>query len=231
MRAFLSRLIARVTGGPRDDFSWMFPPKTLVDPAPWDRFWHDHLTHGMAGILDMWCDDGPIIDAMRANGLKTVLCVGNGISQEPRALAWAGFEVTALDLSPFASQIAERAEPTENHLASIVGGRSAGSNGYVTFVVGDLCDPACCPGPYDVVIERRTLQLYPEEQRPAALNAVADRLASPGIFFSQAHNGAWRPPQPRNHIHEPWFVQRGWERWQGDGTLKGRVAWLFLSTG
>jgi hypothetical protein len=43
---------------------------------------------------------------MSASGLRTVLCAGNGISPEPRALAAAGFDVTALDFSPAATRLA-----------------------------------------------------------------------------------------------------------------------------
>ncbi len=245
MRALFQRLFGRRTvasgrqmRGPhsepetgREDFSWFFPPRTLVDPAPWDRYWHDQLTHGVAGFVHMFCDDGSLVDVMRVNGLKTVLCVGNGISQEPRALAWAGFDVTALDLSPFATEVASESAPPDEFLARLVGERSAGLNGHVEFVVGDLCDAACCPGPYDVVIERTTLQLYPDEGRPTAMKAVTSRLASPGIFFSQCHDGGWKPPAPPKHATQSWFVAEGWDFWRGDTPLTGRVAWLFNTTG
>lgn len=82
-----------------DDYKWMFPPSTVTDSAAWDRYWQDQLSHGVAGFVHLFVDDGELVDAMRANGLRTVLCVGNGISQEPRALAWAGFDVTSLDIS------------------------------------------------------------------------------------------------------------------------------------
>jgi SAM-dependent methyltransferase len=168
---------------------------------------------------------------MRANGLKTVLCVGNGISQEPRALAWAGFDVTVLDLSPFATKVAAEVAPPDELLAQLVGGRSGGLNGQLEFVVGDLCDGACCPGPYDVVIDRKTIQLYPEPDRPSAIQAVASRLRSPGIFFSQSHDGGWKPPRPRTHALEPWFRAEGWPTWRNDAQLNGRVAWLLTTTG
>lgn len=209
----------------------MWPPNTLVEPEPWDQFWRIRIANGMAGAVHDFCNDGALIDAMRANGLRTVLCIGNGISLEPRALAWAGFEVTVLDLSPFATEVAQRATFPDNLLNYIVGGRSPGSDGHVEFVVGDLCDLACCPGPYDVVIERKTLQLYPPEQRPAALQGIARRLASRGVFFSHCHNGRWRHSEPRIHAHDAWFTAEGWPRWQGETPLNGRVAWLFMSTG
>lgn len=233
MLTVIKRLFGRAqaTRHSVDDFSWFFPPATLVDPVPWDQYWRDQLSHGVAGFVHLFCDDGDLVDAMRAGGLKTVLCVGNGISQEPRALAWAGFDVTALDLSPFATEVARESSPPDELLARLVGGRSRGMNGELQFVVGDLRDTECCPGPYDVVIDRKTLQLYPEAERPIANQAVANRLGSPGIFFSQAHDGTWKPPQPRIHALDSWFRAEGWPTWQGDGPLKGRVAWLLMTTG
>jgi hypothetical protein len=202
-----------------------------VDPAAWDRYWQDQLSHGVAGFVHLFVDNGELVDAMRANGLRTVLCVGNGISQEPRALAWAGFDVTTLDISPLAAKVASEARPPDDALASLIGGRSGGLNGLLEFVVGDLCDPACCPGPYDVVIDRKTLQLWPEPDRPGAVQVIVNRLASHGIFFSQSHDGGWKPPAPPKHALEPWFVAEGWEFWRGKAPLTGRVAWLFTTTG
>jgi hypothetical protein len=87
----------------------------------------------------MFVEDGALVDAMRANGLRTVLCVGNGISQEPKALARAGFAVTALDLSPLATDVAERAAPPDEFLAGLIGGRSgstaASSSSWATCVI------------------------------------------------------------------------------------------------
>ncbi len=103
MREFLKKLFGRrppqqlgLKVGPRkgpprvrdeDDYSWLEPPITLVHPEPWDEFWYEHLSHGVGDFVHLFCDDGELVDTMRAHGLKTVLCVGNGISQEPRALA------------------------------------------------------------------------------------------------------------------------------------------------
>jgi hypothetical protein len=233
MLSLLKRLFGRAPArlDPADDFSWMFPPTTLIDPLPWDQYWRDQLSHGVAGFVHLFCDDGDLVDAMRAHGLKTILCVGNGISQEPRALAQAGFDVTALDLSPFAREVALRSSPSDELLAQLVGGRSRGMNGHLQFVVGDLRDAGCCPGPYDVVIDRKTLQLYPEAERPNAMQAVANRLGSPGIFFSHGHDGGWKPPQPRIHALESWFRAEGWTIWRDDDPLKERVAWLLMTTG
>ena len=238
MRGLLRRLLGRWIGPSseeieelRTQFSWMFPPSTVVDPAAWDRYWEGQLSHGTGGLVHLFVDDGELVDALRANNLRRVLCLGNGISQEPRALAWAGFEVTALDISPLAAEAARAAVPPDDFLAGLVGGRSAAPHGQLEFVVGDLVDPTCCPGPYDCVIERKTLQLWPEGDRPRAMQAAVDRLAPRGIFFSQCHDGGWRPPAPRRHLLQPLFEAQGWESWQPEMPLKGRAVWLFLTTG
>jgi hypothetical protein len=212
--------------------SWLEPPISLANPDPWDEYWYQHLAHGVGDFVHLFCDDGDLVDTMRANDLKTVLCVGNGISQEPRALAWAGFDVTALDLSPYAMKVASELNPPTELLAQLVSGRSGAPNGSLQFVTGNLCDAECCPGPYDVIIERLTLQLFADEYKPRAMQAVANRLASPGIFFSQSHQGHWKPPAPPLHWNESWFREEGWPIWHGnDGPLMTRVAWLFTTTG
>lgn len=229
----LLRMLGRRAEGraTTDDVSWFFPPRTVVDPEAWDTYWQNQLTHCMAAFVHLFCDYGDLVDAMHTNGLRSVLCVGNGITHEARALAWAGFDVTALDLSPFATKVASEASPPEEFLAQLVNGRPRRDTGSLAFVTGDLMDPACCPGPYDVVVDRRTLQLFPEAERPKAVAAVAGRLAARGIFFSHAHQGGWRPGQPRVHALDSWFSAEGWTLQRLDEPLEGRVASLFVTTG
>jgi len=67
------------------------------------------VEHGVApGWTDMFCDDNALLDTAESRGLKSVLCVGCGVSQEPLALAAAGLQVTAMDLSPFALRCVAR---------------------------------------------------------------------------------------------------------------------------
>jgi SAM-dependent methyltransferase len=184
----------------------------------------------MAGFVDMLCRDGRLIDGMRANRLKTILCVGSGISQEPKALALAGFDVTVLDISPLALKVAQACDVPDKFLLNFLEGRQVGRRRRVRFIEGDLLDASICPGPYDVVLERRTLQLYPDDDRPAAMRALAARLATPGIFFSHSHRnlapGAW----PKNDPSE-WFRAEQWPRWQSATPIEARVAWLFSTSG
>jgi hypothetical protein len=214
-----------------DDLKWLFPPNTVTDAAAWDKYWQDQLEHEIAGIVHLFVANGRLVDTMRANGLRSILCVGNGISLEPHALARCGFHVTVMDLSPFSMEVARRTTAPAELLESLVEGRSAEEGGSLEFVAGDLADPNCCPGPYDVIIERKTLQLWPDQDRDAAMNAVANRLASKGIFFSQAHNGRWKPPEPRIHALADWFQRNGWQEGNYLVPFEGRTVWLYMTTG
>jgi hypothetical protein len=51
--------------------------------------------------------DDLLVSVMAEYGLRTVLCAGNGVSQEPRALAAVGLDVTSLDISPVAVRFAQ----------------------------------------------------------------------------------------------------------------------------
>lgn len=213
------------------DLNWLFPPDTVTDAAAWDKYWGDEVRHGVQGLTDMLVLDGELVDAMRANGLKTVLCVGSGASMEPRALAYAGFTVTALDLSLLAMAYARDAHPTPEQLSRLIEGRAPRFGGSVDFVTGDLTDPTVCAGPFDVIIERRTLQLWPEDQRAAAAHAVTHRLASRGLFVSQFHDGGWKPDDPLVHPLDAWFADRTWPQWHRELPLIGRAWWRLITTG
>jgi hypothetical protein len=92
--------------------------------------------------------------------------------------------------------------------------------------VGDFRDPAVCPGPFDVVIERRTVQLFPDDDRANALQLLADRLDGHGIFLSHCHDARWRPPAARVHLTEPWFEENGFVMDQSWGRLDSNPAWV-----
>jgi SAM-dependent methyltransferase len=215
----------------RDDLSWLCAPTTMSDPAAWDQYWIAQIEHHVPAFNDIFCDDGELVDTMRASAFRTILCVGSGISLEPQALAAAGFDVTALDLSPAAAFFSHGARTVPDYLRQLLSGRDLRRGGVVRFVTGDLRDPAMCPGPFDVVIERCTLQLFPDDERPAALTAVANRLAPRGIFFSQCHDRTAGPVGPRRHASASWFEQQGWSRWPAQTPLAERVVWLMVTSG
>lgn len=224
----LARLLAD------DDLSWLHPPQDIHSTEAWDRYWYDQINHGLGpGLFDMFCHEEHLISAMRRRGFTTIFCAGNGISQEPRALAAAGFKVTALDTSPVAMQIAQAVDLSPDALERYYPQTLRDTGGSVEFVVGDLRDESVCPGPFDVVIERCTLQLFPPDERGRALDALAHRMRPDGIFISHCHNGGWRPGEPRSHVFEDLFAEKGWVIENGYEELRsnGRVAWLSLSTG
>lgn len=238
LKRIFKRAAQRPNGGMRldddEELAWLCPPSDPLDVAAWDRYWIDQVSHGLGPpLFDMFCDDRQLVRVMNAERMKRVLCAGNGISQEPRALAQAGFAVVALDLSPQAVDIARgfefRTEAFEHFCESEM--RQPG--GHVDFVVGDFLDHNVCPGPFDVIIERRTAQIFFTHDIGAVLRALAKRLGQGGIFLSHCHDGAWKPPAAPRHFTTSWFQENRWTIWNGGPGRKppGRVAWLFTSTG
>jgi hypothetical protein len=182
-------------------------------------------------LFNLACNDSLLVQVMRDHGLRTVLCAGNGISLEPRGLAAAGFDVTALDISRVAVDFAKTDPERLRYFVS----PHHRPGGQMTFVVGDLLDPTVLPGPFDVVIERRTVERFVEDERAGALSALASRLGRVGIFLSMCFDDNFPPElgwsqHERGFFHasEPWFWEQRWTIWDEVPTsqLAGRVAWL-----
>ena len=157
---------------------------------------------------------------LKARRARSILCAGNGISTEATAFALLGFDVTALDLSEvpgraFADAVSDGGHPLRKIPEMVLHEDGslmfAGSGpidpevcprihqgpdlrpqlgGALRFASGDLSDPSVCPGPFDVVIERRTLQLFPVEERGMALERLAARLGTPGTLVTHRHIGS-----------------------------------------
>jgi len=224
------------TDDPEDDLDldWLDPPADPLDSSAWDFYWTEHLRHGIGPpLFDMFCDDRRLVEVMNSEGMKTVLCAGSGISQEPSALAEAGFEVMALDLSPQAiAFIRDRTLSAEgfDHFCAPDTRRPGGR---LDFITGNILDPTVCPGPFDVIIERLTAQNYLNGDIGAVLAGLAKRLSPGGIFLSHCHDGSWRPPAERRHFTKAWFQENQWTIWDGSSGPKpqGQVAWLVTSTG
>jgi hypothetical protein len=194
-----------------DDLSWLQPPPDGSNAAAWDRYWQAQAAHGniTSGFNDMMASDPTLPALMRRRGVRTVLCAGNGLSAEPHVLSRMGFEVTALDLSPWVTEAAmklgcgpehpmHRSEATAAHAAPV---------GEPTYVMGDLLDATVCSGTFDCVIERRTAQLVPD--RDTAFDRLAARLAAKGLLVSHFHDGAWRPGKPLDHPAKRWASGHG----------------------
>ena len=194
------------------------------------------------------------------------MCAGNGLSGEALSLTLLGFNVTALDISTVPSEeIAGSLRRPEHPVhgipgfsiddTNVVSYRDAGTvdpercppihqsadhlprgGGSLSFVTGDLVNPQVCSGPFDVVIERRTVQLFPpEERRLPAVQRLVARLAHRGLFVSQQHADGWRPGEPRTHYAEEWLRSQGFVvRSRSDGEFADSaplLASLMFSTG
>lgn len=215
-----------------EDWSLLSPPTNPLDIAGWDRYWIEHIRSGIGPpLLDMFHDDSTLVRVMHAEGMKRILCAGNGISQEPNALAAAGMEVIALDISPKAIEIAKIYPFESESISQYYDPELQRPDGKVEFITGDILDSTICPGPFDVIIERLTAQNYYTHDIGTFLNVLTERLSENGIFFSHCHDGACRPPAKPRHYAEEWFRKAGWTIWNGQPGAKptGRVAWSFLS--
>jgi len=217
-----------------DELAWLLPPSTTSDPAAWDQYWSDQASHGLGPqLFDMFCDDTELVELMVRHAMTRVLCAGSGISQEPRVLAEAGLRVVAIDISPVALRLAQTWDPRPGESEHILHPSLRRPGGTLEYVVGSLLDPSLCTGPFDLIIERRTLQLFAPEERQAALEALASRLVEGGILLSHCHDGAWRPPAEPFHATEALFRSSGWPILTGRSPAKPvrRSAWLVRSTG
>ena len=215
------------------------------------------------GFGDMMASSPEFVEMLKGRGVRRVLCVGNGMSGEALSLALFGFEVTALDLSSVpASMFHAMFSNPDNPLvrSSAVALRDDGiveignavidpdlcprihrrdgqqpvAGGTLQFVTGDVLSPSTCPGPFDAVIERRTLQLFAPDDQRNGLEMIEARLAPRGIVVSHQHNGAWRPDQPRKHFAEEWVDARGFGRLRmktPDGEQAPRLADLWYTSG
>ena len=155
------------------------------------------------------------------------------MSQEPKALAVVGFQVVALDFSSVALSISASWEPKFKDLEIYYDPKWRRKGGYLEYVEGDILNPTVCPGPFDVIIERRTSQLLPEEQKAVFMEALAKRLSPEGILFCHSHDASWSPPEKPRHFTRTWFEKNKWNFWNGSPGKKpkGQVAWLMTSTG
>ena len=190
------------------------------------------------GLSDMMSSDERLVGLLRQRGATTILCAGNGLSSEALSLAVHGFQVTALDLSPVAgARIAKSLRDPEHPMRQIPGFRVTddgvvfdGSGpipsqlcpkihrtddtapqrgGSLRFVSGDLTVSEVYPGPFDVVIERRTVQLFPDGEQESALDRLAGRLAARGTFVTHLHDGCGGPGRHRPHHAREWSRSRG----------------------
>jgi hypothetical protein len=245
----------------------LHPPRDVRDRCAWDTYWRTQIEVGPIdqGFADVMSSDAALPGLLTKRGSQTILCAGNGLSDEALSLALLGFQVTALDISAVPAEVIGRMLRSLEHPVHRIPGfrlvddntvavdgdgpidaelcpaihrsadRAPRCGGSLTFVTGDVMDPDVCPGPFDVVIERRTLQLFPRSEQASALDYLVERLAERGVFVSHQHQGGWKPGQPRTHYAEGWLRSHGFVfRFEAEGDQDGsipRLASLKFSTG
>jgi hypothetical protein len=213
---------------------------------------------------DWMSSDPQLVGLLGGRGARTILCVGNGLSGEAPSLALHGFDVVALDISAVPTESHRTKWENPEHPARRIPGFAVRSDeawtfgppdpidpamcppihkspeypnrggGSLSVVTGDLMNPELCPGPFDVVVERRTVQLFPRTERPAALERLVARLADRGAFVSHEHQGGWRPGASRTHFAEAWLTERGFalDGWGSEmPAAEGRIARLVFTSG
>jgi hypothetical protein len=216
------------------------------------------------GFSDIMSSHGHLVELLARRDVRTILCAGNGLSTEALALALHGFQVTALDISAVAGDYMAAALRRPHHPVSRIPGlrftdesivfADAGQiaaelcpkihqtashpprgGGSLTFATGDLLNADVCPGPYDAVIERRTVQLFPQEEIELALERLTSRLAPRGMFVSHLHDGRGRPREHRPHHASEWAKSHGFTiDYEADLSTRrsaARLACLMMSTG
>jgi hypothetical protein len=236
-------------------------PDNVHDKAGWDTYWRNQAKYGaiQQGFDDVMSSDPSLIEVLDRRGVRTVLCAGIGLSTEALSLALHGFDVTALDISDvpfvfvrrrlssgplhllpgFATRnddvfvmpaLTDEGQGPNMHRSPARPMRAGGS---LRLVVGDIVDPAVCPGPFDAIVERRTIQLFPEAERTSALERLAARLAPRALFVSHEHNGRARPDDTRGHYATAWIRANGFvvDAMPDAVATPDRLAQLRYSTG
>jgi hypothetical protein len=167
----------------------MRPPADSNDSAGWDHFWRYQIAQEYNwNLVPLPELDLHLLRFFREHDIHSILFVGNGICQEPRLFAAAGFEAIALDLSPYATAFAAEFELSHPEITSLFRLHDFREGGTVQFVMGSLFDTTVCPGPFDAIITRRTLQGLSDPLLGVALARLLDRLHPQGIFINQSHN-------------------------------------------
>ena len=125
------------------------------------------------------------------------LVIGCGLGDDAVALEAAGYEVTAIDVSQTALEVAKERFPESN----------------VAFEKQDIFEmPECYLGYFDFVFEALTIQSLPVEFREKMIKAIADTLAPKAHLLLVAHKKEAEftgPPWPLQAHELEWFKKYG----------------------
>lgn len=170
--------------------------------------WFDRFYQQVDGDWDLvpWADRTPnpwLVAWLRTFGAsptrRRCLVVGCGLGDDAEALASAGFEVTAFDVSPTAIQAARRRFPRSG----------------VDYVISDvLHPPESWMAAFDLVFEAFTLQVLPPDVRRKAQVSIAGYVALGGRLFvlcraREASEPVGEIPWPLTREELDYFVALG----------------------
>jgi SAM-dependent methyltransferase len=129
-----------------------------------------------------------LLPFLRARPGARVLSAGCGVSLEVRALAAAGVDAVGLDVSELAIAHARSCTHFEEEAARFLSPGQRRRGGSAAWVTGSLLDPAACPGPFDAIICRATLQYFWRQGLlDEAIDALTARLAPDGVLVVTSH--------------------------------------------
>ncbi|WP_413172945.1 pentapeptide repeat-containing protein [Anabaena azotica] len=195
-------------------------PTNVNDAEGWNYFWKYLITKGYQ--YDFLChifdDSDWLIPFLQKLEYKTVLCAGNGISLEAYILAYIGFDVTVLDVSAYANQYLANyplsyqelnwfAYFSDNNLDNISTAEISNKVKTVKFITGSIFDSEICPGLFDVIITRSTVQLFnlmSEDKLIEAMQSLLNRLSPTGLLINHGHNA-----YKINEFLQNWLLNQG----------------------
>ena len=130
------------------------------------------------------------------NEIKTILLAGNGVSQHPKLLQYSGFDVTAIDISPYATSFASdyvfNNYEYSTYYTILVGSDKnkkvtltfpKRSGGALEFITGDfISDDILIDKRFDVIMCFKTLQYYSGTLLAKACERLVSLLSQNGFL-------------------------------------------------
>ena len=125
------------------------------------------------------------------SGTGEALVVGCGLGDDAEELARRGYEVTAFDVAPTAIARCRERFPEST----------------VEYEIADVLDlPAIWSGRFDLVIEIRTLQCLPQNERSTGARQIAATVATGGRLYVRCFRLA--DDNPDRSAGPPWPLDR-----------------------
>ena len=105
------------------------------------------------------------IGIFRKNGARKILVPGSGYGRNTRIFSEAGFEVTGIEISDTACEMARDYDPQSN------------------IYNGSVLDMPLAPGQYDAIYCYNVLHLFREKERELCLQQCTDRVKDNGLLY------------------------------------------------